>query len=225
MRSAEEDPKDVIGRNRLAYRRIAAEWEKRREEDYDHRFHDRCRALFLRHLKGVRVLDAGCGLGLDSLAFAAAGLQVTAADIVAEFLAMTRGKTPRIDVAAMDMTAPCFRAESFDGIFACASFLHVPRELAGPTLAGFARMLSPGGILFLHHVASSRGLPGYRVDELLVPGNPAVCCCHEEEELAALLAAAGLRVLAVSRFQPRKHPSPCAVRYGLVPYQLVAGTC
>ena len=223
MRSAEDDPKAVIGQNRLAYRRIAAEWEMRQEKDYDHAFHDRCRALFLSLLKGVRVLDAGCGLGLDSLAFAAAGLQVTASDIVAEFLAMIRSKTPGIDVAVMDMTAPCFRAESFDGIFACASFLHVPREMAGPTLAGFARMLSPGGILFLHHVESSQGLPGYRVDELLVPDNPAICFCHEEQELTALLAAAGLRVLAVSRFQPCRHPSPCAAEHGLVPYQLIAG--
>ncbi|MCC7175105.1 MAG: class I SAM-dependent methyltransferase [Bryobacterales bacterium] len=222
MRLPENDPKSVILRNRLAYGRIAAEWERRQEMDYDHGFHEQCRALFLSHLKGIRVLDAGCGLGLDSLAFAAAGLQVAASDIAEEFLPLIRRKQPRIGLAAMDLTAPCFRAGCFDGIFACASFLHVPHELVEQTLSGFVRMLASGGILFLHHVESSRGLSEYRIDELLIPDNPAVCFCHTEQQLSALLASAGLHVLAVGRLKPSKYPSPCADRNSLVPYQMIA---
>jgi 2-polyprenyl-3-methyl-5-hydroxy-6-metoxy-1,4-benzoquinol methylase len=225
VRPPHNDPQVVIRRNRLAYGRIAAEWEKRQEEDYDHDFHKRCRALFLSHLKGVRVLDAGCGLGLDSLAFAAAGLQVTASDIAEEFLSLIRRKEPRIDLAAMDLTAPCFRDGCFDGIFACASLLHVPHELVGRVLSEFARMLASGGILFLHHVGSSQGLRSYCVDDLLVSDNPAICYCHAEQELSALVASVGLHLLAVGRCKPRKHPSPCAVRNSLVPYQLVAEKC
>ncbi len=222
MRPPEDDPKNVIRRNRRSYGRIAGEWERRQEKDYDHGFHDQCRALFLSHLKGARVLDAGCGPGLDSLAFAEAGLQVTASDIAEEFLTAIRRKTPRIDLAAMDITTPCFRDGCFDGIFACASFLHVPHELAGETLAGFARMLASGGVLFLHHVGSLRGLRSYRVDDLLVSDNPAACYCHTEQELTALLAPAGLRLLAADHIKPGKHPSPCAARNGLVPYQMIA---
>ncbi len=222
MRLPEDDPKSVIRRNRRAYGRIAGEWERRQKKDYDRGFHDQCRALFLSHLKGVRVLDAGCGLGLDSLAFAEAGLQVTASDIAEEFLTAIRRKAPRIGLAAMDITAPCFRDGCFDGIFACASFLHVPHELARETLAAFARMLASGGVLFLHHVGSLRDLRSYTVDDLLVSGNPAACYCHTEQELTALLAPTGLSVVAVGRIRPSGCPSPCAVLNSLVPYQVIA---
>ncbi len=213
---------ETARQNRRAYARIAAEWERRRQTDYDHAFHEQCRALFLKHLAGARVLDAGCGLGLDSGAFAKAGLTVTAADIVEEFLDLTRRRAPGIRVASMDLMAPCFRAGSFDGIFGCASFLHVPREAAGVALGGLARLLAPGGVLFLHHVESSGGFTEYQVDDLLVKENPAQCFCHAEEELAALLEAAGLRVVDRRRLTPGKPPSACAQRYRLAPYQMVA---
>ena len=36
----------IIRQNRQAYSRIAAEWLRRRDTDFDHAFHDRCRELF-----------------------------------------------------------------------------------------------------------------------------------------------------------------------------------
>ncbi|MGE5487124.1 MAG: class I SAM-dependent DNA methyltransferase [bacterium] len=213
---------DIVRRNRTAYSRIAAEWEKRQTTAYDRAFHDRCRAEFLLHLKGNRVLDIGCGLGLDTEAFAAAGLRVVAADIVTEFLEIVKRRTSAASVVAVDMTALCFRAESFDGIYGLASFLHVPRDLAPAVLAGFARMLAPGGILFLHHVEAADGRTGYVVDDLLIKNNPALCFCHPREELTYMLAAAGLRVISQTDHRPDRYPSESAARYGLTPYQLIA---
>jgi cyclopropane fatty-acyl-phospholipid synthase-like methyltransferase len=222
LRTPASEAEAAIRQNRRAYGRIASEWEKRLAAAYDHALHDQCRALFLTHLKGTRVLDAGCGLGLDSLAFAAAGLRVTASDIAEQFLQRLHGQHPRVTLAAMDMTSPCFAPESFDGIYACASFLHVPRELAALALAGFANMLAPEGILFLHHVRSTQGLLSYDVDDLLIRGNPAVCYCHSEDEMAGLLAAVGFQILEVSHLRAAGASSACAARYGLTPYQIVA---
>jgi SAM-dependent methyltransferase len=212
----------VISQNRLAYARIALEWEKRLATTYDHLTHERCRAMFLRHLKGDRVLDAGCGLGLDSLAFAAAGLRVTATDITMQFLQRLRRQNRGLGLAVMDMTSPCLRPESFDGIYAFASFLHIPREMAGPSVAGFARLLSPGGILFMHHVLSTKGFCSYEVEDLLVADNPAFCSCHSEEEICELLIVAGFRIIQISHIQGLRPPTDCAVRNGLKPYQVVA---
>jgi SAM-dependent methyltransferase len=216
------DPRSVIDQNRRAYQRIASEWSARHGRDDDAGFHERCRAIFLQHLRGERILDVGCGLGVDTQAFAAAGLRVIAADLVLEFLETIRRETPSVPVTAMDMTAPCFRAETFDGIYACASLLHIPSALVRTTLTGFGSLLRPGGGLFLHHVESTQGRAGYRVDDLLIDGNPAMCYCHAPQELIDLLALAGLYALGVSRLQPRECPSRCAEREGLRPYQVVA---
>lgn len=213
---------DIVRRNRLAYSRIAQEWERRRATDYDFEFHERCREEFLQRLRGRCVLDIGCGLGLDTEAFAAAGLRVVAADIVTGFLEIVKRRAGASAVAAVDITAPCFRANSFDGIYALASFLHVPPDLAPAALDGFAGMLAPDGILFLHHVEAADGRTGYQVDDLLIKDNPALCFCHRREELASLLARAGLRVIAETDHRPRRYPSESAARNGLIPYQLIA---
>jgi 2-polyprenyl-3-methyl-5-hydroxy-6-metoxy-1,4-benzoquinol methylase len=223
MTHSRNDSNPIILQNRTAYCRIADEWQKRQATDYDHDIHERCRTLFLKHLGGSRVLDAGCGLGLDSLAFASCGLQVTAADIVPEFLVNLGSRSHDIRLVSMDIAASCFNEESFDGIFACASFLHVPHKLSGPTLSSFARMLAPGGVIFLSHVSSSAGLNSYQVDDLLIQDNPAFCFCHTQQELISMLNTAGLRLLALEQYRPSKYPSPCAVRNSLDPYQIVAG--
>ena len=88
-------------------------------------------------------------MGLDGSAFALCGLQVTAVDIVPEFLAGIQSMSQGVGLVAMDLAAPCFREASCDGIFACASFLYVPHELSGQTISSFARILAPGGALSL----------------------------------------------------------------------------
>jgi ubiquinone/menaquinone biosynthesis C-methylase UbiE len=212
----------MVRQNRIAYSRIAAEWEKRQDAAFDCALHERCREDFLRRLRGNRVLDIGCGLGLDTAAFAAAGLRVVAADIVTGFLEIVKRRTSAASLVAVDMTEPCFRANSFDGIYALASFLHVPRDLAPAALADFARMLVPGGILFLHHVEAADGRTCYRVDDLLIKDNHALCFCHSRDELASMLARAGLWVVSQTNLRPASYPSETAARNGLVPYQLIA---
>jgi len=217
-----EQAASIIIQNRRAYGRIAQEWEKRQAAGYDRQFHARCRREFLKHLTGDRILDIGCGLGLDSQEFARAGLRVVAADIATEFLSIIGARRPGHPVVAVDMTKPCFCDGAFDGIYALASFLHVPPGLAGQTLAGFARMLAPKGILFLHHVEATCGRSSYRVDNLLIRDNPALCFCHPPEDLARMLSDAGMRTVAVTRVLPARHPSEPAARNGLSPYQLIA---
>ncbi len=90
--------------------------------------HDR----FLSHIQSNGlILDAGCGSGRDAKAFLARGFRVAAFDasprlaqLAAEHLGQAVAVQTFTDVAERDC---------YDGIWACASLLHLLRRLTRPT--------------------------------------------------------------------------------------------
>jgi SAM-dependent methyltransferase len=106
------------------------------------------RERFLAHvLPGGHILDAGCGSGRDARAFAEAGYQVTAFDASAE---MAKRAAAHIGLDVGHMTfADMAWTEAFDGIWACATLLHVPRDELGSTFRRFAQALKLGGAWYL----------------------------------------------------------------------------
>lgn len=104
---------------------------------------------FIKNVPGRKVLEIGCGPGYDAQYFSGHGLTVTAIDLSSGFVAMARKRAPLARVLKMDMRKLKFPARQFDGIWAMASFLHLPKQDGPPTLAGFRRVLKPGGLLFI----------------------------------------------------------------------------
>ena len=105
------------------------------------------RARFLAHVpNGGPVLDAGCGSGRDALAFKRAGYAVSAFDGSAKLAAIASDKTGlsvrRLTFAEMDWNG------AFDGVWACASLLHLPAVELPEALANIRRALRPGGVFY-----------------------------------------------------------------------------
>lgn len=75
---------------------------------------------------GAHILDAGCGSGRDSSAFLRRGYEVTAFDASKTMGELASHHIGR-PVRHMSFDQVHF-AEDFDGIWACASLLHVPRH-------------------------------------------------------------------------------------------------
>lgn len=103
---------------------------------------------FVAHLKpGARILDAGCGSGRDAKAFSAMGYDVEAFDASAELVALARQHSglPVEQKRFEDVT----EVERYDGIWCCASLLHVPLVELPEVLARLARALKPGGVWYL----------------------------------------------------------------------------
>jgi 2-polyprenyl-3-methyl-5-hydroxy-6-metoxy-1,4-benzoquinol methylase len=106
------------------------------------------RARFLAHVPaGGRILDAGCGSGRDALAFQRQGYTVEAFDGSAEMVRLARAHTGlpvrHLLFEEVDWT------ETFDGVWACASLLHVPRAHLPDTIERFVRTLRQRGVLFV----------------------------------------------------------------------------
>ncbi|MCD8151513.1 MAG: class I SAM-dependent methyltransferase [Clostridiales bacterium] len=86
-----------------------------------------CRDKFMACLPaGAHILDAGCGSGRDSKAFMDNGFAVTAMD-ASEKMCTEAKKLLRQDVLQISFEKMNFQNE-FDGIWACASLLHVAKN-------------------------------------------------------------------------------------------------
>ncbi len=95
----------------------------------------------------AHILDAGCGSGRDAKVFADAGFQVTAFDASAE-LARLASAHCGFSVAVRRFE-DVDELEAFDGIWCCASLLHVPLAMMPATLDRLWRALRPGGTLYV----------------------------------------------------------------------------
>lgn len=95
---------------------------------------------------GGRVLDAGCGSGRDSLYFVNKGYKVTAMD-ASEAMVDMASKLIDQKVLKLRFQDICFNYE-FDGIWACASLLHVNRKEIDEVFLRLSKSLSKDGILY-----------------------------------------------------------------------------
>jgi SAM-dependent methyltransferase len=100
------------------------------------------------HHRGARIVDAGCGPGWETATFEKRGHEPVGIDLAPAFLGATKENTGG-DLARMDMRELGIATDAVHGVWACASFLHVPREDAPGALAEFRRVLRSGGVLQL----------------------------------------------------------------------------
>jgi ubiquinone/menaquinone biosynthesis C-methylase UbiE len=111
---------------------------------------------FLRAFQGQGLLDVGCGPGNDTRVFVDNGLKVTGIDLSERLLKLAIKNVPQSSFMLMDMRRKALRAESFDGLWVCSSFIHVPRSDARFTLREFARILKPNGLMFINVIEGER---------------------------------------------------------------------
>ncbi|MFA5447571.1 MAG: class I SAM-dependent methyltransferase [Sphaerochaeta sp.] len=103
--------------------------------------------LFLPLLKGgASILDAGCGSGRDSRIFLDRGYRVEAFDASPE-MARAASELTGLPVRQLRFQEMEHHGQ-FDGIWASASLLHVPRAELTDVFGRLHRALRPGGILY-----------------------------------------------------------------------------
>lgn len=137
------DPKEVV---RNGYDQIGeqyAEWSmSSRAEERAH-----YASVVLNSLApGAQVLDIGCGAGVPTTQVLARQFTVTGVDLSERQIARARRNVPRAQFIQADMATLDFTPESFDGVVAFYSLIHVPRREQPKLLQRIASWLRLGGL-------------------------------------------------------------------------------
>lgn len=100
--------------------------------------------------KNGKVLDVGCGAGVPVAKFLVeAGFEVVGIDFSEKMLKLARKNVPQATFVRKNMTKMDFADNSFDGLTAFYSIIHVPREKHSLLFKSFNRILRPDGIMLV----------------------------------------------------------------------------
>jgi superfamily II DNA or RNA helicase/SAM-dependent methyltransferase len=103
---------------------------------------------FLQHLgEGGTILDAGCGSGRDAKAFKDLGYRVDAFDASAQLAKLASKYLEQVVPIRTFMDVNEIAA--YDGIWACASLLHLPQADVPKALSKIWTALKPNGVLYV----------------------------------------------------------------------------
>src|SRR4051794_31921903 len=108
---------------------------------------DSRRRFAARLAAGARVLDVGCGPAHDTAGLRELGLRAAGFDHSRGMLAQARRH--ELPLLLGDMRHLPVRDSALDGLWVCASFLHIPKHAAPAVLKELRRVLRPGGVLFI----------------------------------------------------------------------------
>lgn len=99
--------------------------------------------------KGDRILDLGCGPGQHSKYFSDCGFDVSGIDLSEKMISIAKRKYSDIDFQVMDIENLDFKNNTFDGIWASASILHIEKEKIPHTLLRLSNILKDNGIIYI----------------------------------------------------------------------------
>ncbi|MEK6896535.1 MAG: class I SAM-dependent methyltransferase [Nanoarchaeota archaeon] len=128
------------------YDSFASEFEER-TKDYLQRYILEDANLFMKNLKGKRILDLGSGPGRDANFFKEHGFSPICADISGKMVELCLQKG--LEAYQMDLENLKFSSSSFDGIWAYTSLLHMPKANFPKILDNIASFLSDNGLFYL----------------------------------------------------------------------------
>jgi cyclopropane fatty-acyl-phospholipid synthase-like methyltransferase len=102
---------------------------------------------FLGLLQGKRILDLGSGHGVNANYMQSKGFRVVGIDLSNKMVAHARKAYPDVEFRVDNMAKLQFPTDSFDGIFASYSLIHLTKDVIHPVLKKLNKILRSGGII------------------------------------------------------------------------------
>jgi ubiquinone/menaquinone biosynthesis C-methylase UbiE len=140
-----------------------------------------------------RILDLGSGPCHDAALLAASGARVVALDPAVGLLREAAGYASIAGWGVQGDARQLPLADaSFDGIWSCASLLHIPHAEAPAALSEAFRVLRPGGVAFF---SVSEGYPSSALSVTDLGIETRMYYYHDSDARAASVLAAGFEIV------------------------------
>lgn len=186
---------------RASYDRLAGEYARRLCGELAHKPLDRALLdAFAEELRGAGpVCEVGCGPGQVARYLHDRGVDASGLDLAPAMVAEARRRNPEMTFVEGDLRALPFADEALAGVVAFYSLIHLERGALVPALSELARVVRPGGALF---VAFHVGDEVRRVEELWGEPTRLDFVFFGVGEMRRALAAAGFEVTEVLERDP-----------------------
>jgi SAM-dependent methyltransferase len=148
---------------------------------------------------GALILDLGCGPAQDTRDLGRHGYRVVGLDLSLAFLAHARRRHRRLPLVLADIASLPFRRQVFNGIWAAASLIHLPKPAMRRALAALSRLTAQGGWLA---ATLAQGRTSSVVTRGWLPGR--FIARWQKEELAGVVRSAGWKVVSLKAVSNRE---------------------
>jgi ubiquinone/menaquinone biosynthesis C-methylase UbiE len=145
-------------------------------------------------IRGKKVIDLGCGAGRDAAVFVENGFDYTGIDVSKGMLKVASERVPKGKFEQMDFSKTNFPDNTFDGFWAAASFLHVPKKDVNTVLQEVKRITKDSGVGFIS-VKEKTGISEGLVNEEKYEGISRYFSFYTQDEFKGLLEQNGFIVI------------------------------
>ncbi len=132
---------------KLTYNRIAKDWM---EDHHGDTWWIEGTDKYLSHFKPkASILDVGCGAGEKSKFLVKKGFEVTGIDFSEEMIKLAKEQVPTAKFFVKDIKKSLDFGDSFDGVFAQAVLLHIPKNEVVDVLKNITSPLKSNGYFYV----------------------------------------------------------------------------
>jgi len=152
---------------------------------------------FYKRLNGKRILDLGSGSGRDALILKDRGLEVVCVDASTEMVKTTRQLG--FETIESDFNNLKLENNSFDGVWAYTSLLHINKEEVKEVLKEIYKSIKPNGIFL---VGLIEGVFEGEVERENMPGEKRYFRYYAEKEIREMVDNVGFKFEFQERYTP-----------------------